>query len=289
MSKYTEAAPAKINLFLHVTGKRHDNYHFLYSHVAFSRDIADHLEYQKSTHPFTIEINGPFAAGIPNGPDNLVYQAAKSFCNYYNLPLTGHLKLSKHLPAGAGIGGGSSDAAAMLRLLSNAYNKPDEKVLLDMAAKLGADVPMCLKQQSAIVTGIGEQISPLPHAPESHIVLVNPGTHISTPAVFKNLKQNFNSSVTPLPVKIKSRKQYFNWLAKHTNDLSAPAEKLCQDIKSVKAALSEQSGQKYFGMSGSGATCFAIFANARDAKKAQINLQKSHPHWWVQKGTINKR
>jgi len=149
-------------------------------------------------------------------------------------------------------------------------------------------VPMCLKQHGAIVTGIGEKIETFESLPQSNIVLVNPNRPVLTADVFKSLKGEFNAkAVTPFGAT--STKDYFNWLSIHSNDLAPAAEDLCRDIKKIREVLERQKGQGYLGMSGSGATCFALFENERDTRKAARKIKRENPNWWVKKGLINKR
>lgn len=288
MSRYTEYAAAKVNLFLHVTGKRNDGYHTLYSHVVFCPDIADSLVYETQTtngKNFEFTISGPYADGVPDDERNLVLKALTRFSEKFDIPLSGHLHLEKNLPVGAGIGGGSADAAAALRLFSRIHNIQDNAALHEIALSLGADVPMCLQQRPAIVSGIGDDITNLNGVPRAHIVLVNPNKEVLTKDVFQGLAQNFNAQAKE-PDNFKSPSEYFNWLAVHRNDLSDAAEKLCHDIKDIKSALARQKNVLHSGMSGSGGTCFALFKDEKSARKATRHLRKHHPGWWIEKGKI---
>lgn len=286
MRKIQETAPAKINLFLKVIGRRHDGYHLLYSHVAFSNDISDTLTFHPDGQAFRLNVKGPFSKGTPENADNLVYKAAQKMSDKFNLPFTGRLILHKNLPSAAGIGGGSADAAAMIRILIKHHNITDMKAVKKLALELGADVPMCLDSQPALVKGVGENIYPVRNAPPCGILLINPKQHVSTPAVFKELKMAFN----PILTKKNSSgfHDYFNWLSQHTNDLAAPAAKICPDINHVLDALRRDKNARLIRMSGSGATCFALYENEGAAKKAARRLKKHHKNWWVKSGTINR-
>ncbi|SDI47785.1 4-(cytidine 5'-diphospho)-2-C-methyl-D-erythritol kinase [Lutimaribacter saemankumensis] len=267
----TEAfAPAKINLTLHVTAQRPDGYHMLDSLVVFA-DVGDRLGFTPGPD-MALDVTGPFAAGVPADDRNLVWRAARS------AGWTGHIALEKNLPHGAGIGGGSSDAAAVLRHLGCAD--------LETAESLGADVPVCLSAVPKRMQGIGEILTPLPGLPELDIVLVNPGGHVATPDVFDALSEKVNDQMDGLESWI-TRNGFVRWLASQRNDLQAPAVALVPQIADVLDALS---GAELARMSGSGATCFGVYPDRMQAMAAAARIAQSNPGWWsVAARTISAR
>lgn len=256
-------APAKVNLTLHVTGQRVDGYHLLDSLVVFA-DIGDHLRFEAGPQ-MRITVTGPFAAGVPVDRGNLIWQAAEL------AGWTGHIALEKNLPHGAGIGGGSSDAAAVLRSFGGAQD----------ALRLGADVPVCLSRAPQRMLGIGEVLAPLPPLPDMEIVLVNPDVAVPTGPVFKGLVSKQNA---PMPDKIPAfadAPEFCNWLATQRNDLQAPARAIAPQID---AALDALDGAMIARMSGSGATCFGLYAEG--AEQAAERIAQANPHWWVRAGRV---
>ena len=266
----TEFAYAKINLCLHVTGQRADGYHLLDSLVVFA-GIGDGLRATPAAE-ITLRIDGPFAADIPGGDDNLVLRAARC------LGIDAAVVLEKHLPVASGIGGGSADAAAALRVLAALADValPDAAAVL----ALGADVPVCLAGRPVRMQGVGEVLTALPALPECHVVLVNPGVAVATPAVFKALPNKDNPAISAMPA-CGSAAELAAWLRDQRNDLEAPAMDLAPVIGEVKAALAARPGCLLARMSGSGATCFGLFASAELAKAAAGILRADAPAWWV--------
>lgn len=256
-------APAKINLTLHVTGQREDGYHLLDSLVVFA-DIGDRLWFDPGPS-MSLDVSGPFAAGVPTGDENLVWRAAiaAGFC--------GHIKLEKNLPNGAGLGGGSADAAAVLRSFGAE----------DRAVELGADVPVCLSPQVQRMTGIGERLSPLDALATLWAVLVNPGVPVATPAVFAALTRKENPAMPRDLPQFSSAQALIRWLAEMRNDLQTPAIALQPRIGTVLRDLSRLTGVGLCRMSGSGATCFGLFEDQELAQGAARDLVRSHPDWWV--------
>ena len=268
-SELTGLAPAKINLTLHVTGQRPDGYHLLDSLVAFA-DIGDHLTLQTGPQ-MSMEITGPFAAGVPSDHRNLAWQAAES-CGW-----TGHIRLEKNLPHGGGIGGGSADAAAVLRMLGGAEH----------ALALGADVPVCLAGRAQRMRGIGDVLDVIEDMPKLHAVLVNPMAAVPTPAVFANLSQKNNPPMPdPLPGP-QGLRQWMLWLAGMRNDLEAAAIAEAPVIEDALRALSACSGAYLARMSGSGSTSFALFDNPGLAEVMAKELAKAHPDWWVREVVLS--
>jgi 4-diphosphocytidyl-2-C-methyl-D-erythritol kinase len=269
----TEFAPAKINLALHVTGQRADGYHLLDSLVVFA-GVGDRVTVA-AADDLTLQVTGPFGAGLASAGDNLVLHAARAFGAVRGVLIT----LDKSLPLSSGIGGGSADAAATMRALAAFWGVPLPKAA-DVLA-VGADVPVCLAGRPARMTGIGDRVTPLPALPPAWLVLVNPGVGISTPAVFKALRRKEN---TPLPrdmPRLKTAADLGAWLLMLRNDLEPPAMAELPVIGVVKAALSAQQGCLLARMSGSGATCFGLFADPLTAAAAARAIRAANPAWWV--------
>lgn len=262
-----EFAPAKLNLALHVTGRRGDGYHLLDSLVAFAA-VGDRVVVAPGQG---IELAGPFAADLLSGEDNLCLRAARF------LGVEAAIRLEKVLPVASGIGGGSADAAAVLRgLARSGAVLPGAQAL----AALGADVPVCLAGQPVRMRGIGEVLDPVPALPALHLVLVNPGIGMATPAVFAALEQPDNPGLPPLPSRLPDAAALRDWLSATRNDLEAPARRLQPVIGTVLAALAG-SGAQLARMSGSGATCFGLFSSAGQAGAARDRIRASQPGWWV--------
>lgn len=266
--KTEEFAPAKVNLALHVTGQRGDGYHLLDSLVMFA-DVGDLLTAEPAPR-ITLAVTGPMAAGVPCDASNLVWRAAALF----DMPV--RMTLEKHLPAAAGIGGGSSDAAAAIRALRSLTGRQERGPLLD----LGADLPVCIAPRAARMRGIGERVDLL-DLPALDAVLVNPRVPVSTPAVFKALTKKDNPPLPdPLPGCPDAR-ALMALLAGLRNDLELAACAVQPVITTVLSAISAQPGARLSRMSGSGATCFGLFASAEDAAAAAAALSADHPGWWV--------
>lgn len=262
-------APAKINLALHVVGQRADGYHLLDSIVVFA-GVGDWVTAAPAER-LSLTVTGPQGAGL-SGNDNLVLRAARC------LGLDAALALEKHLPVASGIGGGSADAAATLRVLSamSGVALPNAAAVL----ALGADVPVCLAGVPVRMQGVGEVLTALPALPECYVVLVNPGVGVATPAVFKALPRKDNPAMSAMPA-CGSALELAAWLAGQRNDLEAPAIGLAPVIADVKAALEARPGCLLARMSGSGATCFGLFASEDLAKAAAEALREDAPAWWV--------
>ncbi len=271
-----EYAHAKVNLHLHVTGRRADGYHLLDSLVVFPT-IADRLS-ATPAEALTLEVTGPFAAALANEPDNLVLRAARRLAEAHGIRPGAHLVLEKHLPIASGIGGGSADAAAALRLLARLWGVPIPEGL---ALSLGADISVCLAQTPARMQGIGEHLSAAPRLPRFGIVLANPGLAVPTPAVFRQ-RAAAGTPFTPpaaLPEAWPDAAAMAASLADTTNDLAEAAIALCPPIADLLAALSALPGCRLARMSGSGATCFALFDTAAEAARAAPRL--AQPGRWV--------
>ncbi len=279
---FVEAAPAKINLALHVTGRRADGYHALETLVAFA-EIGDELEATPARKD-SFTITGPFAAGLGNGGTNLVLRALSAFRERWPGALPGgiDLRLAKNLPVAAGLGGGSADAAAALRLFAAmAGGGVASADLLELARGLGADVPMCLYSRPAEVRGIGEIVLPLAHFPACHIVLVNPLVPIVTAEIFRRLERRDNPGLPALGDPLTRPAQLGLWLGETRNDLEPPAIAMVPAIGDLIAHLRAANGSIAARMSGSGATVFGLFGSGAQAHQAAHDLRETWPAYWV--------
>lgn len=292
-------APAKINLTLHVTGQRTDGYHLLDSLVVFAT-VGDELHLQPAS-TLSLRTEGPEAADIPADMDNLVLKVARLFDDTPRADFA----LTKSLPVASGIGGGSADAAAAYRglMLLRSGVRPGEDMpasLLDpdrnpVASRLiglGADIPACLRSEAVRMRGIGEVLTPLPDLPPLAAILVNPRRPVSTPQIFKALARKDNAPMpTDLPT-FSGPVELATWLRTQRNDLEAPAASLEPAISRVLSELASLDGCLLARMSGSGATCFGLFADMAGAEAGSRALRTVHPDWWVEPtwlGTMTDR
>lgn len=280
-------APAKVNLTLRVTGRRADGYHLLDSLVVFA-GVGDRLSVAPAPG-LTLTVTGPFGAGLAAEEDNLVLRAARALAEAAGMAPFGALTLEKNLPVASGIGGGSSDAAAALRLLALYWGLtvPPE-TLAALALGLGADVPVCLLRRPVRMAGIGEVISPVPPLPEGlGLLLVNPGLACPTPAIFR-ARAAAGAAFSPadaVPVaRCDTAESLAAALAASGNDLEAAAIGLTPAIGTVLAAIAGRAGCRLARMSGSGATCFGLFASEADAAAAADALRR--PGWWIWGGGL---
>ncbi|WP_299043445.1 4-(cytidine 5'-diphospho)-2-C-methyl-D-erythritol kinase [uncultured Tateyamaria sp.] len=262
-------APAKINLTLHVTGQRDDGYHLLDSFVVFA-DVGDRLRLTPGD-ALSLDVTGPFADGVPTDARNLAWRAADL------AGWTGHIEIEKNLPHGAGIGGGSADAAAVLRALGAG---PD-------ALALGADVPVCMVRRAARMGGIGDVVTPVADDPTFFAVLVNPGLHVATPKVFARLQRKDNAGMAPLPPRHSGMRGWLDWLRAQRNDLQAPAMAIAPGIDRVLRGLEAAPGVLVTRMSGSGATCFGLFPTRSAAQFAASAIAAERPDWWCVPATLS--
>lgn len=268
-------APAKVNLALHVTGQRDDGYHLLDSLVAFA-DVGDRLTVQLAETP-SLHVTGPMAAGVPTDDSNLVLRAASK------LGVPAQINLEKHLPHAAGLGSGSSDAAATLRVLTRLTDTDLPEDVTD----IGADVPVCMGNTAARMQGIGDVITPLPDVPCLYAVLVNPGVALDTHAVFNALVQKHNA---PLPGDVPKGLDatgFIDWLRGTRNDLETPAIELAPRIAQVLGVLNVTAGCRLARMSGSGSSCFGLYTDHETAFSAAGRLAEEHPAWWITATHLN--
>ena len=268
-----EFAPAKINLCLHVTGQNRNGYHELDSLVLFTT-CGDRISVSQDKD-WTLKLSGPYGQDIPQGAENLVWRAAEMTTPGGG----GIIQLEKNLPPAAGIGGGSSDAAAAIRALSKLYPNAD-RLELDLT-DLGADVPVCMSAELTRMGGIGEKLIRMGPPPSLPIVLVNPGVALNTAEVFQALEQKENPALPDKMPRSNDLSNWLNWLNAQRNDLELPAIKLRPVIGTVLAALNAFSGTKLARMSGSGATCFAITETAEQCETLAALLRQRYPDWWV--------
>jgi 4-diphosphocytidyl-2-C-methyl-D-erythritol kinase len=288
--RFVDSAPAKVNLTLRVIGRRADGYHDLESLVAFA-DIGDELSFA----PFgdlALTASGPGAAQAGDGADNLVIKAASALAARVAGLRLGAFHLDKRLPVAAGLGGGSADAAAALRLLARVNELAlDDGRLFDAARATGADVPVCLDPRPRLMRGIGDILSAPLRLPPLPAVLVNPGVALATKAVFAGWvaagePAAFDASRLTMT---SSRDECLQLLAVQANDLEPAAMALAPPIAEVLLALRAQSGCRLARMSGSGATCFGLFSTAAGAIEAANTLAAAHPRWWIRATALGGR
>jgi 4-diphosphocytidyl-2-C-methyl-D-erythritol kinase len=279
-----EAAPAKVNLYLHLIGRRDDGYHLLDSLVVRA-GIGDALSAEPDA-TLSLQVVGPFAKALPAARDNLVLRAARALAANATVTAGARLVLEKHLPVASGIGGGSADAAATLHLLSRLWHLPFERAtLLRLAGKLGADVPVCLVRSPARMGGIGERLEPAPAVPTCGIALVNPGIALATADVFR-ARRGAWSSPAVLPAAWHNAAAMAADLRVLRNDLEPTAIALQPAIGAVLAALAAAPDCLLARMSGSGSTCFALFADPNAATRAVTRIQR--PGWWCWSGPLDE-
>jgi 4-diphosphocytidyl-2-C-methyl-D-erythritol kinase len=283
-----EHAPAKVNLTLAVIGRRADGYHDIESLVAFA-GVGDTIAFTPGRE-LALTVRGPTAPAAGPLADNLVLKAARALAERVNGLKWGRFVLSKRLPAAAGIGGGSSDAGAALRLLAAANRLGhDDPRLHEAAGAIGADVPVCLDPLARIMRGRGEILSEPLAVPRLPAVLANPGIALSTRAVFAKLV--FTAGCGPRSACASEsvaldRDGYLSYLTSQTNDLEAPARAIEPAVGETLAALRAISGCRLARMSGSGATCFGLFDSTRAAAATAKALRERHPGWWIRATTI---
>ena len=273
-----ELAPLKLNLFLHITGRREDGYHLLESLFCFG-DAGDRLHYAPGREPLKLVVTGPFAADAPADDSNLVLRAARLLTS----DPRGILTLDKQLPVASGLGGGSADAAAALRLLNRVWQCGYDLAALEtMALTLGADVPACIRSQPVYVGGIGEQLYPVPAASILPAIIANPRRAVSTPGVFVAYRQRnpgFSASLPGWP------NPDLSWRS-CGNDLTPDAIGITPDVAALLDALAALPGALSARMSGSGGSCFALFDGCESACEALSVFSSRHPDWWAIRANI---
>lgn len=281
------AAPAKINLYLHVTDRRDDGFHLLDSLVVFA-GTGDVLTLRPSTS-LELVVGGPHGSVLESlGDDNIILRAARGLARLTGVTPAAKIQLEKNLPVASGIGGGSADAAAALKSLIAFWGvAPEPPALASLALSLGADVPVCLAGLPAYVGGVGELITPVPDLPAFHLLLVNPGVAISTPDVFRARSGAFHPAarLSEMPTTVAELGDALR--ARH-NDLEAAAVLLQPVIGDVIDLLDESTGCLFAGMSGSGATCFGVFVDAGLMQDSAATISHARPTWWVAAGAVRQ-
>ncbi len=272
-------AAAKLNLYLHVVGRHHDGYHEIDSLVVWL-DLGDKLTFSLADD-LKLEVSGPFASEVGPKEDNLVIQAAEYLRKSYSIRLGAKICLDKQLPVGAGMGGGSSDAATALRALMELWKcDPGELNMEALVRSLGADVPACMIGAPALVSGVGEKVALLPVLPMMHVVLVWPGVKLATSRVFA--AHQVKGSNKPLRISDLERPDnYLKALLERGNDLQITAQVLCSEIGKALQLLASSIGCVLSRMSGSGSTCFGLFETQEAAQSAANYIVKKRPSWWV--------
>jgi 4-diphosphocytidyl-2-C-methyl-D-erythritol kinase len=283
-------APAKINLFLHVGSPRADGYHPIESLVAFA-DCGDDLQFAPGGNAFSIRVSGPFAQASGEPANNLVLKAATALQRKVPNIRGGEFQLAKNLPAGAGIGGGSSDAAAALRLMAQESGIAlDNPLLLEAARETGADVAVCFDRKARIISGIGDVLSESVSIPPLHAVLVWPGTPASTPSVYRAFDEaeikrgtEFGIRASDIP---REQDAFLEFLARQNNDLTHAARRVTPRVAEADAALRAVDRASLIRMSGSGSTVFAIYETMALAEEEAAAVRAKYPDWWVKAATL---
>ena len=274
-----QAAPAKLNLYLHLLGRRADGYHLIDSLVAFA-GVGDVVEVSPG-EGLSLEVAGRFAAALAGTPENLVLRAARRLAAEGGVAADAAIRLHKALPVAAGLGGGSADAAAALRALAALWRlDPDEGDLRRLGAELGADVPACLAGRAVFVGGIGEAIEPAPALPPVFAVLARPPTPLATKDVYAAFAGAF-SQPARFAGAPRDARELAARLAERANDLEAPARRLAPVVGETLAALAAEPGCLLARMCGSGAACLGLFATAGEASSAAGRIAAARPGWWV--------
>lgn len=272
----SEHAAAKINLFLHVGERRADGFHPLQSLAVFTA-LGDDLQIEAATD-LSLKLQGPFAKGLEGEGDNLVLRAARALGSAQGAKLT----LTKNLPVASGIGGGSADAAAALRGLRALWNlDKDETALRDIAAVLGSDIPVCVLSCSSFMEGRGEVLRPAQSMPRVPMLLVNPGVAVPTKDVFAALENRSGVDMALPQGRFADTADLLRFLETTRNDLEEPARRIQPVIGEVLSAMAALPGALLTRMSGSGATCFAIFADDDCCARAADKLKQAQPNWWI--------
>lgn len=280
----TGIARAKINLYLHVTGRRPDGYHLLDSLVVFT-DFGDELTVEHDDD-LSLEICGPFSSNIAPANENLVLKAARLLQSNLAGKPGARIKLAKNLPVAAGIGGGSADAALTLHLLNELWGlRISLRQLAELGLSLGADVPVCLHGKPTVMSGIGDQLSDIISIPKIYIILVNLKIQVSTGDVFRRLHIR-ETAASGFAIEDDNVPDFFSALRGTRNDLQAPAVEIVPEIEAVITEIAGQKGCQIARISGSGATAFGLFENPVSAQNAAENIQLRRPDWWVQATTV---
>jgi 4-diphosphocytidyl-2-C-methyl-D-erythritol kinase len=281
MTALRDTAKAKLNLTLEVLGRRVDFYHEVRSLVGFT-DLGDSVALEPGDE-LALAVNGPFAGALEG--DNLIIAAAEATKSEAPGIALGRFELTKALPVAAGLGGGSADAAAALRLLAEANPETlSATALVEIAGRLGSDVTACLASRPALMTGRGEQVAEIRGMPACGVVLVNPGLPLATASVYGALNAaplSARTSEEAAPDFGGSFERLIDYAAPRGNDLAAAAMRLAPVIGQVLTALRRLNGARLVQLAGSGPTCFALFATEDEAKRGAASLEAAHPSWWI--------
>jgi 4-diphosphocytidyl-2-C-methyl-D-erythritol kinase len=287
IASQVETARAKVNLALHVLGRRADGYHLIDSLVVFA-DMGDTLRATPREEALVkLTVDGPFGdelAGSTRAEDNLVTRAADELVAAFPRRRPGgvRLHLTKRLPVAAGLGGGSADAAAALRLLDRLWDLGAGPArLAEIGVRLGADVPMCLVSRPLHAEGIGDRIRVAPSVPPLHLLLVQPGVQVATRNVFRRLLPGERAPMWPLPARFSSVIEFAQWLRMTRNDLLEPAVAEAKVIGTVVKAVAADPDCLFANLSGSGASVFGIFNSRAAAGRAAARIHEKRPGWWV--------
>jgi 4-diphosphocytidyl-2-C-methyl-D-erythritol kinase len=283
-----EKARAKVNLTLHVKGKRDDGYHELESLVVFA-GVSDELTFSPSDRD-SLVLTGPFAAAVDG--ENLVLRAKRSVADWLGKEISGAFSLRKNIPVAAGLGGGSSDAAAVIRSLLRIYG--GSSTVTDLAAKaasIGADVPVCLRQRAAWMRGLGERVEPVTAVSALPAILVNPMLKLPTASVFGKLNAGRyaldRTEKSPIATVWSTPDEAAAELSRGRNDLEGPAIALRPEVHGVLETIRGLEGCLLARLSGSGPTCFGLFPSEDSAKNAAAVIETYQPHWWVAATTLS--
>jgi 4-diphosphocytidyl-2-C-methyl-D-erythritol kinase len=271
-------APAKLNLFLHICGRRADGFHLLDSLYVFT-EFGDHVSLRPATN-FDLQLSGEFSNAVASGEENIALKAARKLARYANYDSGVSMHLEKNIPVGAGLGGGSADAGAALRGVRDLWNCPvSDSELQELALSLGSDIPACVMSRACQVRGVGEWLIPVFITPEVWVLLVNPRIELLTAQVYRNYTGAFRKEIS-LPERINSFDELIALLTPVTNDLQEPAISMVPDIAKVITAIESTEGCRISRMSGSGATCFGLYESKDALMTAAREVEEAHPKWW---------
>ena len=285
MTKIILPAPAKINLYLHITGMRDDGFHLLDSLIAFTK-FGDEITLEPS-NDLTITSHGPYATGMPIGEENLMIRIARKLQKTTSIDKGAAIHVEKNIPVSAGIGGGSADAIAVMRGLIKLWDlKINDEQIYKLALELGTDLPVCYFGKSAFVDGIGENIHPASQLPDCGILLINPNVTLSTPIVFENRKGGYSPEDNFINKNFNSPQKLAKLLDERCNDLTPAARQLVPIIGEILSALKRTPECLAYKMSGSGATCWGLFETFADAERAALALNQQRPDWWIMPTTL---
>ena len=273
---FEEKASAKVNLCLQIVGQKPNGFHLLDSIVGFT-EFGDHLSFKKSDK-LKLKVQGAFSDQIPVDRSNLILKAAELVRKLNNIKTGAHITLTKNLPPSAGLGGGSSDAAATIRGLSRMWGT-DLPEIHDLM-KIGSDLPVCINQKTQHMKGFGEVLNVVNTFPNLPILLVNPLKKVSTQTVFRKPENKKNSPLSKYENLFQTKKDWINWLLLQRNDLMEPAVSVEPVISEVLQFISNQISVEKVSMSGSGATCFGVFENKHDCDLAMKKVRRERPEWW---------